>query len=54
MFWLAKDHCVVAQSAASGDAEGGLDLHLRMRGLQSGAHAELDAQRDSDVVGPGV
>jgi hypothetical protein len=30
-----------------------LDLYVRVRGLQSGAHAEPDAQRSSDVVRPG-
>src|ERR1700675_2409718 len=52
MFWLAEDDCAVAQSTASRDAEGRLDLYVRVRGLQSGAHAEPDAQR-SDVVRPG-
>jgi len=28
MFWLVKDHCVVAQSAASRNAESRLDLHV--------------------------
>src|ERR1700736_5151867 len=50
MFWLAEDHCVVAQGAASRDAEGRLDLYVRVRGLQSGAHAEPDAQRSPGVV----
>jgi hypothetical protein len=31
MFWLAENHCVIAQSAASRNAEGRLDLHLRLR-----------------------
>src|ERR1700741_4512465 len=53
MFWLAEDYCAVAQSAASRDAEGRLDLYVRVCGLQSGAHAEPDAQRSSDVVRPG-
>src|ERR1700730_7178872 len=30
-----------------------VDLHVRLRGLQPGAHAEPDAQRSSDVVSPG-
>jgi hypothetical protein len=29
-----------------------LDLHVRLRGLQLGAHAEPDAQRSSGVVSP--
>jgi transposase len=33
VFWLAEDHCVVAQSAASRNVEGGLDIHVRLRGL---------------------
>src|ERR1700675_3190231 len=53
MFWLAEDHCVVAQSSASRNVENRLDLHVRLRGLQPGAHAEPDAQRSSDVVSPG-
>src|SRR4030095_14777828 len=53
MFWLVEDHCVVAQSAASRNAEGRLDLHVRLRGLQFGAHAEPDAQSSSGVVRPG-
>ena len=53
MFWLAEDHCVVAQSSASRNVESRLDLHVRLRGLQPGAHEEPDAQRSSDVVSPG-
>ena len=53
MFWLVEDHCIVAQSAASRDAEGRLDLYVRVRGLQSGAHAEPDAQHSSGVVRAG-
>src|ERR1700730_8830144 len=53
MFWLAEDHCVVAQSSAPRNVENRLDLHVRLRGLQPGAHAEPDAQRSSDVVSPG-
>jgi hypothetical protein len=53
MFWLAEDHCVVAQSAASRNAESRLDLHVGLRDLQPGAHAEPDAQRSSDVVSSG-
>jgi hypothetical protein len=30
-----------------------MDLHFRLRGLQSGAHAESDAQRSSGAVRPG-
>ena len=50
--WL-KTIALFAQSAASRNAEGRLDLHLGLRGLQPGAHAEPDAQRSSDVVRPG-
>src|ERR1700745_1351076 len=53
MLWLAEDHCIVAQSAASRDAESRLDLYVRMRGLQSGAHAEPDAQHSSGVAHAG-
>src|ERR1700722_9908970 len=53
MFWLAEEYCADAQSAASRDAEGRLDLYVRVRGLQSGAHAEPDAQRSFDVGRPG-
>ena len=51
--WLVEDHCIVAQSAASRDAEGRLDLYVRVRGLQSGAHAQPDAQHSSGVVRAG-
>ena len=53
MLWLAEDYCVVAQSAASRNAESRLDFHVGLRGLQLGAHAEPDAQHSSDVVRPG-
>src|SRR5271165_4998479 len=53
MFWLVEDHCIVAQSTASRDAEGRLDLYVRVRGLQPGAHAQLDAQHSSGVVRAG-
>src|SRR5271157_531968 len=53
MFWLVEDHCIVAQSTASRDAEGQLDLYVRVRGLQPGAHAQLDAQHSSGVVRAG-
>ena len=46
-------HCIAAQSAASRNAESRLDLHVCLRGLQPGAHAESVAQRSSDVVSPG-
>jgi hypothetical protein len=47
---LAEDHCVVPQSAASRNAESRLDLYVCLRGLQHGAHAELDAQHSCAVV----
>ena len=53
MFWRAEDYCAVAQSAASRNAESRLDLHVCLRGLQPGAHAEPDAQHSSDIVSPG-
>src|SRR5713226_9766836 len=40
MFWLAEDDCGAAQSAASRSLQSGLDLYLRLRGLQLGAHAK--------------
>jgi hypothetical protein len=53
MFWLAEDDCLVAQSAASRNAKSRLDLHVCLRGLQPGAHAEPDAPHSFDVVRPG-
>jgi len=50
--WL-KTIAFVAQSSASRNVEVDWDLHVRLRGLQPGAHAEPDAQRSSDVVSPG-
>ena len=37
---LAEDDCADAQAAAPWSLQGGLDLHVRLRGLQSGAHAK--------------
>ncbi len=53
MFWLAEDDCVAAQGAASRNVEGGLDVYLRLCGLQSGAHAKPDGRRGSSAVSPG-
>jgi len=52
MFWLAgaEDHRVVAQSASSRNLEGRLDLYLRLRRLQPGAHAKPDGQRSFGAV----
>jgi len=50
MFGWLKTIALLPQGAASRDAEGGLDLYIRVCGLQSGAHAEPDAQRSSGVV----
>src|SRR5258707_9234900 len=41
MFRLAEDDCGAAQSAAPRSWQSGLDLHLRLRRLQPGAHAKL-------------
>jgi len=40
MLRLAEDDCAAAPAAASWSLQSGLDLHLRLRGLQSGAHAK--------------
>src|SRR5215471_19354471 len=40
MLRLAEDDCADAQAAAPWSLQGALDLHLRLRGLQSGAHAK--------------
>jgi transposase len=40
MLRLAEDDCADAQAAAPWSLQGGLDLYLRLRGLQSGAHAK--------------
>ena len=50
MFWLAEDDCVAAQGAASRNVEGGLDVHLRLCGLQSGAHAKPAGRYGSNAV----
>src|SRR5271156_3456704 len=53
MFWLAEDHRVTAQAAASRNPEGGLDFYVRLRGLQSGAHAQLVSRYCSGAVKAG-
>src|SRR5256885_10459194 len=40
VFRLAEDGRPAAQSAASRSVQSGLDLHLRLRSLQPGAHAK--------------
>src|SRR6266852_3234219 len=52
MFWLAEDDCGAAQSAASRSLQSGLDLYLRLRGLQLGAHAKSGGH-SSGCVGRG-
>src|SRR6202795_3893695 len=52
MFWLAEDDSTVTQGAASRNVEGGLDLYVRLRGLQPGAHAKSDGCRVSRAVSP--
>src|ERR1700722_13581946 len=37
---LAEDDCADEKAAAPWRLQGGLDLHFRLRGLQSGAHAK--------------
>src|ERR1700730_7015945 len=51
VLWLAEDDCVTPQGAASRNVESGLDVYLRLCGLQPGAHAKLDGR--SGVVSPG-
>src|SRR5262249_37441761 len=53
MLWLVEDCGVVAQSAASRNVEGGLDLHVRLCGLQPGAHAKPHGRHSSGAVSPG-
>jgi len=53
MLWLAEDDCFVAQGASSRNLEGGLDVYVRVRGLQSGAHAKPDGRCGSNAVSPG-
>src|SRR5271169_5699386 len=53
MFCLAEDHRVTAQAAASRNPEGGLDFYVRLRGLQSGAHAQLVSRYCSGAVNAG-
>ena len=53
MFWLAEDHRVAAQGAASRNIEGGLDFYVRVRGLQSGAHAQPAGRYSSGAVSAG-
>ena len=40
MLWLVEDDCADAKSAPSRGLQSGLDLYLRLRRLQSGAHAK--------------
>src|SRR6266849_10530077 len=49
MFWLAEDDCGAAQSAASRSLQSGLDLCLRLRGLQLGAHAKSGGHSSGGV-----
>src|SRR5262249_4791603 len=41
------------QSAASRNVKGRLDLHVRLRGLQPGAHAKSHGQHSFGAVSPG-
>jgi hypothetical protein len=52
MLWLAEDDCTVAQGAPSRNLDSGLAVYLRLRDLQSGAHAKPD-YRDPNAVGSG-
>src|SRR5438270_13866279 len=49
MFRLAEDDCRAAESAAPRSWQSGLDLHLRLRRLQPGAHAQLGGRSSSGV-----
>ena len=51
MLWLVEDDCTAAEGAPSWGLQSGLDLYLRLRGLQPGAHAKLGDR--SSAVGPG-
>ena len=53
MFWLAEDDCAVTQDAPSRNVESGLDLYVRVRRLQPGAHAKSDGCVSSSVVSRG-
>src|SRR2546428_12828040 len=52
MLRLAEDDCPAAESTASRSFQSGLDLYLRLRGLQLGAHAQPGG-RSSGRVSPG-
>ena len=52
MLRLAEDDCADAEGAASRRLQSGLDFYLRLRRLQSGAHAKPD-RRSSGGVSPG-
>lgn len=41
MLWLAENHCVVAQNAASRNLKGGLGIRIVLRDLPPGAHVRF-------------
>ena len=49
MLWLVEDDCADAESASPWGLQSGLDLYLRLRGLQSGAHAKLGRRSSGGV-----
>ena len=49
MLWLVEDDCADAESAPSRGLQSGLDLYLRLRSLQSGAHAKSGCDSSSAV-----
>src|SRR5450755_104544 len=49
MFWLAEDGGGAAQSAAPRSGQSGVDFHLRLRRLQSGAHAKSGGRSSGGV-----
>ena len=53
MLWVAEDHCFAAKGTASRNIESGLDLRLRLRGLQPGAYAKSHGEHGSGAVSPG-
>jgi len=47
VFWLLEGDCLATQGAPSWNVKGGLDLCLRLRGLQPGAYSKSNAQHSS-------
>jgi hypothetical protein len=47
---LAEDDCLDAESEASRNRESGLAIHVRGRGLQSGAYTKSDSQTSGNCL----